>query len=85
MYLGGVMLGQHEGMQDFVRVQTRRLRVEAAGDAPYQLDGDPGGRVAGGIQRAAGQADDAGGTIVGAGGRDLSSRNQRQVIGILDE
>jgi len=43
VYLGGVMLGQHEGMQDFVRVQTRRLRVEADGAAPYQLDGDPGG------------------------------------------
>ena len=45
MYLGGVMLGQHEGMQDFVRVQTRRLRIEAAGPAPYQLDGDPGGEL----------------------------------------
>ncbi len=45
MYLGGVMLGQHEGMQDFTRVQTRRLRVEAAGNAPYQLDGDPGGEL----------------------------------------
>jgi len=43
MYLGGVVLGQHEGMQDFVRIQTRRLRVEADGAAPYQLDGDPGG------------------------------------------
>jgi diacylglycerol kinase family enzyme len=43
MYLGGVMLGQHEGMQDFFRIQTRRLRVEAAGPAPFQLDGDPGG------------------------------------------
>src|SRR5204863_3232438 len=43
MYLGGVMLGQHEGMTDFVRVQTRRLRVESAGAAPFQLDGDPGG------------------------------------------
>ena len=43
VYLGGVMLGQHEGMDDFVRVQTRRLRVEADGAAPYQLDGDPGG------------------------------------------
>jgi diacylglycerol kinase (ATP) len=45
MYLGGVMLGQHEGMQDFVRVQTRRLRVGAAGEVPYQLDGDPGGEL----------------------------------------
>ena len=43
MYLGGVMLGQHEGMQDFTHVQTRRLRVESAGNAPFQLDGDPGG------------------------------------------
>ncbi len=45
MYLGGVMLGQHEAMQDFVRVQTRRLRIEAAGAAQYQLDGDPGGEL----------------------------------------
>jgi diacylglycerol kinase family enzyme len=45
VYLGGVMLGQHEGMQDFVRVQTRRLRIEAAGPAAYQLDGDPGGEL----------------------------------------
>ena len=43
MYLGGVVLGQHAGMQDFTHVQTRRLRVEAAGSAPFQLDGDPGG------------------------------------------
>jgi diacylglycerol kinase family enzyme len=45
MYLGGVMLGQHESMQDFTRVQTRRLRIEAHGSAPYQLDGDPGGEL----------------------------------------
>jgi diacylglycerol kinase (ATP) len=45
VYLGGVMLGQHEGMQDFMRLQTRRLRVEAAGPVPYQLDGDPGGEL----------------------------------------
>jgi diacylglycerol kinase (ATP) len=45
MYLGGVMLGQHEGMQDFTRVQTRKLRVEAAGNVPFQLDGDPGGEL----------------------------------------
>ena len=45
VYLGGVMLGQHEGMQDFTRVQTRRLRVEAAEHVPYQLDGDPGGEL----------------------------------------
>jgi diacylglycerol kinase (ATP) len=45
LYLGGVVLGQHEGMEDFVRIQTRRLRVESAGSAPYQLDGDPGGEL----------------------------------------
>ena len=44
-YLTGVMLGQHEGMDDFVRIRTRRLRVEAAGKAPYQIDGDPGGEL----------------------------------------
>ena len=45
MYLGGVMLGQHEGMQDFCHVQTRRVRIESAAGAPYQLDGDPGGEL----------------------------------------
>ncbi|HEY2412796.1 MAG TPA: diacylglycerol kinase family protein [Pirellulaceae bacterium] len=45
MYLGGVILGQHEGMQDFTHVQTRRLRVEASGSVPFQLDGDPGGEL----------------------------------------
>jgi diacylglycerol kinase family enzyme len=45
MYLSGVMLGQHEAMHDFVRVQTRRVLIESAGTAPYQLDGDPGGEL----------------------------------------
>ena len=45
VYLGGVMLGQHEAMQDFTRVQARRLRVESSASAPYQLDGDPGGEL----------------------------------------
>jgi diacylglycerol kinase (ATP) len=43
VYLSGVMLGQHESMEDFVRVQTRRVRIEASERAAYQLDGDPGG------------------------------------------
>jgi len=43
VYLSGVMLGQHESMQDFARIQTRRLRIDADSHAPYQLDGDPGG------------------------------------------
>lgn len=45
LYLSGVVLGQHQEMGDFVRVRTRRLRVEAAGKAPYQIDGDPGGEL----------------------------------------
>jgi diacylglycerol kinase (ATP) len=45
MYLGGVMLGQHESMQDFVRVRTRCLRIESSGPVPLQLDGDPGGSL----------------------------------------
>jgi diacylglycerol kinase family enzyme len=43
VYLSGVMLGQHEAMDDFVRVRTRRLAIESLAPAPYQLDGDPGG------------------------------------------
>ena len=45
LYLSGMVLGQHEEMEDFMRVRTRRLRVEAAGAAPYQIDGDPGGAL----------------------------------------
>jgi diacylglycerol kinase (ATP) len=45
MYLGGVMFGQHEGMDDFTHVQTRRVRIESSGSVPYQLDGDPGGEL----------------------------------------
>jgi diacylglycerol kinase family enzyme len=44
-YLTGVVFGQHEGMEDFVRVQTGRLRIEADTPVPYQLDGDPGGEL----------------------------------------
>jgi diacylglycerol kinase family enzyme len=45
VYLSGVMLGQHEAMEDFARVRTRRLAIESASPAPYQLDGDPGGEL----------------------------------------
>ena len=45
MYLGGVIFGQHEAMHDFTHIQTRRVRVEATGNVPYQLDGDPGGEL----------------------------------------
>jgi diacylglycerol kinase family enzyme len=45
VYLGGVLLGQHEAMQDFVRIQTTRLRIESTSRVPIQLDGDPGGNL----------------------------------------
>jgi diacylglycerol kinase family enzyme len=45
VYLGGVVLGQHEAMEDFERIQTGRLVIESSGPAPYQLDGDPGGEL----------------------------------------
>jgi len=45
VYLGGVLLGQHEAMQDFVRVKTRRVRVECDAPTPFQLDGDPAGEL----------------------------------------
>jgi diacylglycerol kinase family enzyme len=44
-YLSGVVFGQHEEMQDFVHVQTRRLRIESDTRVNYQLDGDPGGEL----------------------------------------
>ncbi len=45
VYLGGVMLGQQESMQDYTHVRTRQLTIESVPPAPYQLDGDPGGTL----------------------------------------
>jgi diacylglycerol kinase (ATP) len=45
VYLGGIVLGQHETMQDFTHVRTRRLLIESTPAAPFQLDGDPGGSL----------------------------------------
>jgi diacylglycerol kinase (ATP) len=42
-YLGGVLLGQHESFQDFITVKANRIRIDSDGQAPFQLDGDPGG------------------------------------------
>jgi diacylglycerol kinase family enzyme len=55
VYLSGVMLGQHESMEDFARVRTRRLSIESAEPAPYQLDGDPGGDLPVEIRALAGR------------------------------
>ncbi|MCE9529145.1 MAG: hypothetical protein K8R36_24120 [Planctomycetales bacterium] len=45
MYLGEVIFGQHELLEDFTRVQTADMRVESDSPVPYQLDGDPGGEL----------------------------------------
>ena len=54
-YLGGVVLGQHQGWKDCVTVRARRVRIEAEGDVPYQLDGDPGGTLPVDIEVLAGR------------------------------
>jgi len=45
VYLGEVMLGQHETLEDFTHVQAAKLRIESDSPVPYQLDGDPGGEL----------------------------------------
>jgi diacylglycerol kinase (ATP) len=45
VYLGGIMLGQQESMQDYNHIRTRRLTIEASAAVPFQLDGDPGGML----------------------------------------
>jgi diacylglycerol kinase (ATP) len=45
LYLGEVMFGQHQLLEDFSQVQAAELRVESESPVPYQLDGDPGGEL----------------------------------------
>lgn len=45
LYLGGVVLGQHQSMDDFCLVRTRELTIESTAAVPYQIDGDPGGEL----------------------------------------
>ena len=42
-YLSGVLLGQHEAWDDCVTARATKVRIDATGEVPYQLDGDPGG------------------------------------------
>ncbi len=44
-YLSGVVRGRHLTWPDCHYVQTRRVRIESEANVPYQLDGDPGGRL----------------------------------------
>jgi diacylglycerol kinase (ATP) len=42
-YLAGILRGTHQAWPDCRRLTTARIRIEADGEVPYQLDGDPGG------------------------------------------
>jgi diacylglycerol kinase family enzyme len=44
-YLAAAQLGCHARLSDCVGCRTRRLRITADADVPYQLDGDPGGML----------------------------------------
>ncbi len=45
LYLGGVVLGQHQSMEDFRQVLSPEVTIESQGSVPYQIDGDPGGEL----------------------------------------
>jgi diacylglycerol kinase family enzyme len=44
-YLSYVLLGKHQELDDCCMATGSRLRIEADGPVPYQLDGDPGGML----------------------------------------
>ncbi len=43
--LAAVLLRQHRRWADWTSQRVRRVQITAATDVPYQLDGDPGGRL----------------------------------------
>lgn len=44
-HLTAVALRQHRRSADWIACRQRRLRITSDGDVPYQIDGDPGGRL----------------------------------------
>jgi len=44
-YLLSVAMGRHRKREDCTYVQASRARIETDGEVPFQLDGDPGGRL----------------------------------------
>lgn len=44
-YLGGIVAGRHQTWDDCQTRQVRRVRIQSAADVPYELDGDPGGKL----------------------------------------
>lgn len=45
IYLAGILLRRHRGWRDTHFENFSRLRIESNGEVPYQLDGDPGGKL----------------------------------------
>ncbi len=44
-YLSGIVRGQHLAWPDCHYVRAKSVRIESDADVPYQLDGDPGGKL----------------------------------------
>lgn len=44
-YLFHLWLGRHQQLTDFRHVIAKRFRLSSAGVVPYQIDGDPGGKL----------------------------------------
>lgn len=44
-YLSQVLLGRQRSLAGYQCVRTTRLKITTDGEAPYQLDGDPGGEL----------------------------------------
>jgi diacylglycerol kinase family enzyme len=44
-HLAAVVLRRHQRSADWFACRRRRLRIIADGEVPYQIDGDPGGRL----------------------------------------
>jgi diacylglycerol kinase family enzyme len=45
LYLGGVVFGQHQAMDDFFQARSADMKIESKAKVPYQIDGDPGGEL----------------------------------------
>ncbi len=44
-YLSGIVLGQHQSWRDCTVKRAVSVRIESDGDVPFEVDGDPGGKL----------------------------------------
>jgi diacylglycerol kinase (ATP) len=44
-HLAAISLRQHRRLSDWMTCRRRRLRITSEAEVPYQIDGDPGGRL----------------------------------------